>query len=224
MPSPRRTLLPAVILLALVAGGGLLALATDGAPADGLRRLDRAVLLALRADAADPLGPPWVEAALRDLTALGSVAVLAAMTVATALFLTLEGRPRAALHALAVFCGSGILVQLLKQGFARPRPGIVAHALQVTGWSFPSGHSLMSTATLLTLGALLGAGRRRTAIRRYFLGLAAVLAFVVGASRVYLGVHWPSDVVAGWLLGGAWAALAWRAGRRLGIELPPGAG
>jgi undecaprenyl-diphosphatase len=158
---------------------------------------------------------------LQDLTALGSVTVLAAVIAAVALFLAFEGRPRAALHAVLVFAGSGILVQLLKQAFARARPEVVPHVMEAVGWSFPSGHSLMSTATFLTLGALLGAGRERRAVRLYFLALAAALAFAVGASRVYLGVHWPTDVAAGWLAGGAWAALCWRAGLWLGVEGRP---
>jgi len=221
MFSPRRTRLVLVAVLVLAAGGGLLALSSGGALTDGLHRLDRAVLLALREDGVDPLGPPWIEGAVRDLTALGGVTVLAVMTAAVALFLALDGRPRAALHAVLVFAGSGILVQLLKPAFARARPEVVPHVLQAMGWSFPSGHSLMSTATFLTLGALLGAGPARRAVRLYFLGLGATLAFAVGASRVYLGVHWPTDVVAGWLAGAAWAALCWRAGLRLGVEGRP---
>jgi len=218
MPAPRPSSRLLLAALALLLGAWLAT--TGGGTTAGIDRLDRSILLALRApgDAADPLGPSWLEQAVRDVTALGSVTLLATMTLAVSLYLALAGRPRAALYALLVFAGSGILVQLLKHAFSRARPDIVPHAMQVLGWSFPSGHSLMSTATLLTLGALLGAGRERRALRLYFLGLGATLAFAVGASRVYLGVHWPTDVVAGWLAGGAWAALCWRAGVWLGVE------
>lgn len=204
MPWSRRTTLLLVTLVLPALGLGLLVSAGVGGA------LDRATLLALRTGAGDPIGPVWVEEAVRDVTALGSVTVLGGATTAVALFLLLVERRVDALHAVAVLAGSFLLVEGLKLGFGRARPEIVLHSMRVGGWSFPSGHSLMSTAVFLTLGGLLAAGTRHRSARLYLLGLAAFLAAAVGVSRVYLGVHWPSDVVAGWLLGSGWAGLCWR--------------
>lgn len=225
MPSPRRSPALLATVLALVVGCGLLVAGVHPGTADDLRRLDRAVLLALRADAdgRDPLGPVWLEEAVRDVTALGSVTLLTGMTVAAALYLALQRRRGDALHALLALAGSGALVRLSKLGFSRPRPEVVLPAVRVTGWSFPSGHSLMSTAVFFTLAALLGAQARHQ-VRRYLLVLAALLAVAVGASRVYLGVHWPTDVAAGWLAGAGWAALCRRARRWSGDHRPPSPG
>lgn len=212
MPSPRRSTVLLLTLVALALGLGWLVSAPRLPLAEEVQHLDRSVLLGLRNDAAgtDPVGPVWWEEAMRDVTALGSGTVLTLATLAVALLLALERRRGDALHALAALAGSVLLVELLKLGFGRPRPELVMHSMRVAGWSFPSGHSLMSTAVFLTLGGLLAGGTARRSVRRYLFGLAVFLAVVVGVSRVYLGVHWPSDVVAGWLVGTGWAGLCWR--------------
>ncbi|HKH34153.1 MAG TPA: phosphatase PAP2 family protein, partial [Beijerinckiaceae bacterium] len=106
--------------------------------------------------------------------------------------------------------GGGMLMStLLKLGFARPRPDLVPHGARVYTASFPSGHAMLSAVTYLTLGALLARVQPRRRIKAFFLGLAILLTIVIGMSRVYLGVHWPSDVLAGWCGGAAWAALCW---------------
>jgi undecaprenyl-diphosphatase len=97
----------------------------------------------------------------------------------------------------------------LKMGFERPRPDLVPHATQVYTASFPSGHAMLSAVTYLTLGALLSRVQRRRRVKAFFLGLALTLTLLIGLSRVYLGVHWPSDVLAGWCIGAAWASLCW---------------
>jgi undecaprenyl-diphosphatase len=213
----------------VLAGLVLVGLAATALPAarslgaaEALARVDRGLLLSLRdgADPADTLGPIRFEEAVRDLTALGSTIVLIGLSATVALWFALTGRRREALFAVLVPAGAGGLGELLKQAFARLRPDLVPHAMHAAGWSFPSSHALMSTATFLTLGALLGLGQERRSVRFYLLALGGGLALVVGTSRVYLGVHWPTDVLAGWLTGGAWAALCWRVGRTLGVGAP----
>ena len=176
-----------------------------------LARLDRQVLMAFRdpMDPARPLGPAWLEEAMRDLTALGSVAVLTTITLAAALYLVLARKARVALFLLVAIGGGVVIGFALKAGFARPRPDLVPHAVRVFTGSFPSGHSMMSAVTYLTLGALLARIEPSRSLKVYLVGLAVLISLVVGISRIYLGVHWPSDVIAGWALGAAWALLCW---------------
>ena len=172
---------------------------------------DQAVLLALRsaADPSDPVGPGWLEDTIRDLTALGSLGVLTLVSLAVVGFLVLQGKRHLAL-LVVVAVGGGMLVSTLtKLGFDRPRPDLVPHATQVYTTSFPSGHAMMAAVTYLTLGALLARSQPRLRLKLYLIGLAATLTVLVGLSRIYLGVHWPTDVVAGWTLGAAWALGCW---------------
>ncbi|MEZ5785902.1 MAG: phosphatase PAP2 family protein [Xanthobacteraceae bacterium] len=170
---------------------------------------DEAVLRALRnpADSQDPVGPWWIEVMVRDLTALGSTTVLALITVAVVGYLLIDGKRATALFVIVSVCGGALASALLKQAFARPRPELVAHLVDVHTLSFPSGHAMMSATTFLTLGALLARVQTRPALKAYLLGLAVVLTVLVGASRIYLGVHWPTDVLAGWCAGAAWAMI-----------------
>ena len=125
-------------------------------------------------------------------------------------------RQRGAARLVAVSVGGGTaLSSLLKLGFARPRPDLVPHAVEVYTASFPSGHAMLSAVTYLTLAALLARVQPRRRLRIYVLALAVLTSLLVGASRVYLGVHWPSDVAAGWCVGAAWALLCWLAALRL---------
>ena len=173
--------------------------------------LDRAIMLGLRVpgDLANPLGPGWLEEAARDITGLGGNAVLTLVTLASATYLAMTGKRRAALLLLVAVGGGTLLSTLLKSGFERPRPDLVPHQVRVYTASFPSGHAMISAVTYLTLGSLLARTESRRAVKGFLLGLAVVLTLLVGASRVYLGVHWPSDVLAGWCGGAAWAALCW---------------
>lgn len=175
------------------------------------RVFDEAVLLALRdaQDLADPLGPIWLQEFARDLTALGGVAVLTFLTLAACGFLLLQGKRHGAVLMLAAIGGGILLSSLLKIGFDRPRPELVPHGTLVYTASFPSGHSMMSAIVYLTLGALLARLQPNRRLKVYLLGLALLLALAVGMSRLYLGVHWPTDVLAGWSVGAAWALLCW---------------
>lgn len=172
---------------------------------------DRTILLAFRhaANQSDPLGPPWLEGVMRDFTALGGIAVLATFTLLAVGFLLLSGRQRSAWVVMVSVIGGIILSNLLKWGFDRPRPDLVPHATAVYTQSFPSGHAMLSAVVYLTLGALLARTESNVRVKLYLLGAACLLTLMVGISRIYLGVHWPTDVLAGWALGTGWALVCW---------------
>jgi len=176
-------------------------------------RFDRWLLLALRApgDPGDPLGPAGVEEMFRDFTALGGVGVLSLLTLASFGYLWLQGLRRVALFLLLAIAGGLLLSLALKSGFERPRPELVSHGAMVYTSSFPSGHSMLSAVVYLTGGALLAMVHSARRVRIYLIGCSVLATLLVGVSRVYLGVHWPSDVLAGWAAGAAWAAAWWLA-------------
>jgi undecaprenyl-diphosphatase len=175
-----------LLIAVMLAGGALWAFAeladevVDGETAD----FDRAVMLALRepGNPEEPLGPEWLEMVARDITALGGVAVLSLLTLAAIGFMCLRRR-----------WGSA--------GF------IFIHAMEATSASFPSGHSMLAVITYLTLGAVLAEVQSQHRYKVYILAWAVLISLLVGWSRVFLGVHWPTDVLAGWCVGSAWALL-----------------
>jgi undecaprenyl-diphosphatase len=167
---------------------------------------DRELLLAMRrpGDLA-PKGSPQFQEMARDVTALGGIVVLSLITLTTATFLALDGKGRMAGFVCASIATGTIAAAILKDFFHRPRPDIVPHAMYAASASFPSGHSMLSAVVYLTLGALLARSHKRKLLKVYFLLLACLLTLMVGVSRVYLGVHWPTDVLAGWTAGAVWA-------------------
>ena len=207
-----RVELPVLILLAL-GGIGIWAFAeiAEEVMEGSSRALDVAIIVAMRnpADLSDPLGPRWLEELGRDFTALGGVGVLLMLTLATAGYLVLAAKRRIALFVVVAVCSGLLLSSLFKSAFDRPRPDLVPHQTYVYTASFPSGHSMMSALTYLTLGTLLARMHKRRAIKIYFLGLAILLTLGIGVSRIYLGVHWPTDVLAGWAAGATWAIICW---------------
>jgi undecaprenyl-diphosphatase len=201
-------------LLAVIAAAAVLfAFATlvNAVGSGRTRAFDEWLLIALRTpgNLADPIGPAWFEEMMRDFTAMGSTGVLTVMVLTIAGFLAMTRKGHAALFVLASVGGGVLISQTLKWAFARPRPDLVAHHAEVYTASFPSGHSMMSAVVYLTLGALLARTQADRAVKVYILSIAVVLAALVGISRVYLGVHWPTDVLAGWWLGGLWALVCW---------------
>ncbi|HVS64244.1 MAG TPA: phosphatase PAP2 family protein [Thermoanaerobaculia bacterium] len=217
MARRRRELLALLSLLAASGGMALFFAIADVADEGEPHALDTELLLALRApgDPSDPLGPVWVEELARDVTALGGIGLLTFWTLAVAGFLFLDRKPHAAWLALVSAFGGMALVFGLKGAFDRPRPDLVSHGTEVLSASFPSAHSMMSAVVYLTLGALLARLRRSWVLRFYLIGVALVLTLAVGFSRVYLGVHWPTDVLAGWSVGAAWALGCWTVARWL---------
>ncbi len=187
----------------------LFAEAAEVANADDLRGIEIQILEAFRepGDVTDPLGPVWFEQAVRDLTALGGTTILTLLSLIVAGFFVLERQPRI-LAFLAFAVITGLLLSLaLKAGFDRPRPDFLPHGQTVYTASFPSAHSMNSAVVYLTLGAIIARTRPRRLIKIYVLSMAALITVLVGVSRVYLGVHWPTDVVAGWAAGAAWAGI-----------------
>lgn len=168
---------------------------------------DEQMLLALRRaeDPAVPIGPRWGRVIATEITALGSVPVLITIIAAVAGYLALERRFAMAGAVLLASFGGMILNALLKDLFRRPRPTVVPALATVDSSSFPSGHAMTAAVVYLTLGALLARTTTRRRLRLYYVGLALAVSAVVGATRLYLGVHYPTDVLAGLAAGVLWA-------------------
>lgn len=167
-----------------------------------VRGLDSSILTAVA-----KMRRPWLTGVAVDVTALGSLTLVVLISaVALYIFLSLEDRP-AAWQLLLNSVGAGIWTGITKNVIERARPEDVTHLVQVSGFSYPSGHSLVSASLYLTI-ALLAARHLPTMKGRVLLfGLAIAIISLVGMSRVYLGVHYPSDVASGASLGVAWALL-----------------
>lgn len=198
--------------IAIIGGGlwGFIALADEVLEGE-THAFDRVVLLSLRNanDLSDPIGPFWLELCARDITSLGGIPVLTLATLTSAGFLLVVGKRNWALLLVIAVGGGLLLASGLKEFFDRPRPDLVPHAVRVYTQSFPSSHAMLSAVTYLTLGALLARSQPRWGLKAYMLGVAILLTLLIGMSRVYLGVHWPTDVLAGWCAGAAWAMLCW---------------
>jgi undecaprenyl-diphosphatase len=173
--------------------------------------LDLRILQALRStdDPESLRGPEWLGETMRDLTSLGGYPVLALMTIGVTGYLFLSGHGLTARFVLTAVAGGWLVSYGLKSFFDRPRPDIVPHLSVVYSSSFPSGHSTMSAVVYMTLGSLLTTIVDATRLKCYFLCAAALLTLLVGLSRLWMGVHYPSDVLAGWCVGLAWAELCW---------------
>jgi undecaprenyl-diphosphatase len=216
------------IAAALLAGIWVFAEIADEVLEGDSHALDTAVLRALRDPVRDgaPRGPWWLVEVARDVTALGGHAVLGMVVAAVVGFLLLQRKRH--LAALVVAAGGGGMVvnDLLKQLFQRSRPDVVSHGVEVHSLSFPSGHAMVSAAVYLSLAVLVARVLQRRAARAYVLAVALAATILVGCSRVYLGVHYPTDVLAGWLAGALWALLCGAAAlalQRRGAVEGPGA-
>ena len=208
--------LPAPLIGAAIGAGAIAVLIGAGLLIDRWPfAFDRSIVLGLRAWD----GPAWLRFAAIDVTALGSVTVLTLVVAAVAVLLLAQ---RLWLTALATVAACGTVswaIDAVKWEVARPRPTIVSHLVEVGHASFPSGHAAGSAAVYLTLAALASQVLPDRRARRALLVMAIVLVGMIGCSRVYLGVHWPSDVLAGWSFGTVWALAWWlaTAGARQGI-------
>jgi undecaprenyl-diphosphatase len=174
-----------------------------------LRRLRRP------ADPDVPIGPRWLIETAQDISALGGPTVLSIVLIAAMAHLALQ-RNFGAVWLVALTAGTGgVLSTMMKELLARGRPDVVPHLETVASPSFPSGHSMLAAVVYLTLGSLLARFTAPRRLRVYFLSLALLITFLVGSSRVYLGVHYPTDVLGGWSAGLAWALLCWLVARYL---------
>ncbi len=202
----RRVLVAFLAVALLLAGVGNLA--SEVVEGDTLA-FDRWLIAGLRdpGDPGQPLGPWWLKKVMFDLTALGGGPFLTLLTLAAAGFLVAARKWGMALFVVLAIAGGGLVCNLLKWIFVRARPDLVPHLVSVDSASFPSAHAMNSAVTFLTLGVLLSRTQKDDRLKAYLVGIAIFLTFIVGFSRVYLGVHWPTDVVAGWAVGAAWAIL-----------------
>lgn len=210
MPEATHRRRPYAIVLALATLIGGFALLADEVAEGDTTNADRAILMALRdtANPSLPIGPAWLREAARDVTSLGSFSILFIFVAIVVLYLLVKHRPRTAMLLVgSVLCGT-LLSNTLKMLFNRARPDLPG-VPQVFTASFPSGHAALSAVVYLTLGLLLAQTETDRRTKGLIIGVAIFLTFVVGLSRVYIGVHFPTDVIAGWCLGIAWAIGSW---------------
>ena len=188
-------------------------LATD-APEGEYLAVERTIMQAMRDPATGlPAGPPWIADGVRDITALGSAAVLILFAILVLGYLALARRYRTILFIVVAIGGGEALNWALKEAFMRQRPSITQHLVQVHSLSFPSGHAMGSSIFYLTIGALLAQTVTRRREKIYLVSSAIFLTVLAGGSRVYLGVHYPTDVLGGWAVGTAWAIACWMVAR-----------
>lgn len=207
-----------LFLIAAVGAGLVIFAVTAGAVASGsTEAFDRGALLALRTpgDLSQPIGPDWLPDAAREMTALGGTPFLTLLTIVLAGFFAARREGGKIAILLAAVIGQTLLSHYLKDLFGRPRPDIVPHLVDISSKSFPSGHATSAAAVYLTLAALIAREINERAVRLYVYFVAMVLALLIGASRVYLGVHYPTDVIGGLSFGAAWAATVLIAARKL---------
>ncbi len=178
---------------------------------------DPALLLAFRTpgDLATPIGPPWLLQSAIDISALAGYTVLWLAGAATLIFLFAFGKRAEALLLGGSLIGASMINALLKLFLQRPRPDVVPHLAEVSSASFPSGHAMISAAVYLTLGIMVAQTQASRWARAYILSFAVLLVLLIGCSRVFLGVHWPSDVLAGWCFGAIWALCMFALNARL---------
>ena len=187
---------------------GLFLELADDAPEGDYLPVETKIMEAMRRGG-EPWGPAGTAAVVRDITALGSAVVLILLTLLILGFLLMSGRMRVAALIAVATAGGQALNLTLKNAFERARPDSALHLVEVTSTSFPSGHSMASSIFYLTMGALLARMASRRREKSYFVGAALLITFMIGFSRVYLGVHYPTDVLAGWSAGTAWALVCW---------------
>jgi undecaprenyl-diphosphatase len=199
---------PALGVLAVAAIGLCAVFAVEIAEGDAFR-FDSALLLALRTPGRldQPIGPAWLLQSATDVSALGGFTLQWLLGAAAVAFLLIIRRRDEAIWLAGSVLGASILNAGLKSLVHRPRPELVPHLAVVSNASFPSGHAMISAAILLTIGAMLAETQPRRSARIFLMGVCGLLVLLIGISRVYLGVHWPTDVLAGWCLGSAWAVL-----------------
>jgi undecaprenyl-diphosphatase len=182
--------------------------ADDMSEADG-RAFDEQVLAWLQPQPGQPRGPWWLQEAAADLTSLGGISVLTLFAVIAFSFLLIQKKRLSAMLLVIGLAGGVGLSEGLKALFERARPPAPYQVVETLNASFPSGHALLATVFYLTLGVLLTRAVPRRRLKAFVLGAAMLIAALVGLTRVYLGAHWASDVIAGWCAGAAWAMALW---------------
>lgn len=209
MRDHKTAFLPLAIFAIAAAGIALFLSIADELDDGELNAIDERIFLWFHTPGGSPIGPEWLRETAAEITALGGYTVIVVLVTAVIGFLVVSRKYGPALYTF-LSIGTGALVgHLLKELYARPRPDLVEHLVNTHTPSFPSGHAMVSAIVYLTLGSLILRFVDNVRVRTYVLAVAIVLTLMIGVSRIYLGVHWPSDVVAGWAMGAAWASLAW---------------
>ena len=210
---------PALVIAALAALG-VVAILMESIAEGGSFRFDTDLLVALRRPGRldQPIGPSWLLQSAIDLSALGGFTLQWLLGGASVLFLVYIRRRAEAAWLAASIVGASILNASLKSLLHRPRPELVPPLAHVSNASFPSGHAMISAAIYLTIGAMMAETQPSRPARIFLMSFAGLLVLLIGASRIYLGVHWPSDVLAGWCLGAVWALLVFCANRTLRVR------
>lgn len=182
--------------------------------------MDTQIVRALRKadDPSKPIGPPWVEGVLEDLTALGGPTVTWLVMLSLTGYLLLQTKYRTALFVFVTAASGDLVNHAIKGVFSRARPTVVPHLRDAFSTSFPSGHSMESAIVYLTLAAMLMRIVDGRVAKAYCLGLAVLITGLVGVSRVFLGVHYPTDVIGGWIIGLFWASLCWLAAQHYEVR------
>jgi len=230
-PSTKPRIDTSILIVFVIAAAASLAFLVLAAKVTGgsTMAFDKAIIEGLRdtADPAVPAGPQWLQRVMIDVTALGGGTVLTIITAIVVAYLLVIRRWNTAAFVAVAIAGGGAANELIKSTFLRARPDLVAHLTESYSSSFPSGHAMNSALTYLTLAALLARTQKNKRVRVFLLAVAIVLTMAIGFSRVYLGVHWPTDVIAGWCVGATWALtfalIAHALQRRNQIERPQAA-
>ncbi|MFC5344259.1 phosphatase PAP2 family protein [Brevundimonas staleyi] len=183
-------------------------IADDMTEADG-QAFDQMVLQWMQPIAGQPRGPWWLQEAAGDITSLGGIAVLGLFAIVAIGMLLILRKRLSALLLVVGLAGGVALSEGLKAIFERERPPAVYQAVATLNASFPSGHALLSTVFYLSVAVMMTRAFPKKRLKAYVLGVGMVFALMVGLTRVYLGAHWASDVMAGWCVGAAWAMALW---------------
>ncbi len=213
----RREIVVLIAVLLVVTGTWAFIELADEVLEKDIQKFDDRIVVALRRadNPGIPIGPRWLHEVGRDVTALGGVAVISGLTFVVAGFLLMRKQYHAMWLLIIATFGGLIISTLLKNIIARDRPALVPHLSYVTTSSFPSGHSMLAAVAYLTLGSLLARLVVEWRVKIYILLVALLITFAVGVSRVYMGVHFPTDVLAGWSAGLVWACICWLVARYL---------
>jgi undecaprenyl-diphosphatase len=198
-------------LFLILAGLWLTVWVTDEVVEGNTQETDIAIMMLLRdnEDPDNPIGPPWIEELMRDYTSLAGTGFLVLIVSAVTIYYLIQGLYKEMFFLLVAVLGAAFFSYLLKDIFDRPRPEFVPVGSYKYSASFPSGHALLAATTYLTLGTVLTRLVVRSRVKAYILLLATLITGLVGFTRVYLGVHYPTDVLAGWAIGVVWATFCW---------------
>lgn len=180
------------------------------------RYFDTAILMALHRS--DFSNQDWFIEFVRDISGLGGLGVLTLLVSASVIFLVISNNLRTAIFVALATISGAVLSSLLKLGFDRPRPDLIPHLTHVYSASFPSGHAMVSAVVYLTLGTILTRIVSGFWAKVFIMAVVVLLTGLIGLSRLYLGVHWPSDVLAGWAAGAGWALMWWTVANIINLE------